>query len=815
MMHRHALVWSVLLLSSLSAQAATITVTSAAASGAGSLAEAITLANNAPGADTINFGIAGTGVKVLSVPASGYPAVTESLTIDGYTQTGALVNTVASGSTNAVLRIELNSIGMNAFTSVLRISAPTTVRGLAINRLPTGVTGIRVQAGGAGSSIRGCFFGTNADGTASGSGAGIDVNESTQIGSSTLADRNLFAGLSGGIFVSGSGSAIQGNLFGTFPNGTTGGDQGLGQGVAVRPDSTLLMIGGTGTGQGNVLRDISGIGIRLIDGATASTGISILGNSIDGVTGLPIDLGSDGVDLIDPFDADTGPNGRENTATLFYARKHGAQLLLQFKIDGDYTGGNKRVEFFASSLAHPSGSGAGTVFVASANLNPAALGESFFDLNLPGTPAFSALSLPQVISATVTHANGSTSEFSNAVPLVDGGQPRLVTNTNDSGAGSLRQAILNANANAGMDAISFNISGSGPHVIAPLSGLPSISGDLIIDGYTQNGSRPNFAAIGSDADLRIALDGSSAGFSNLLTISSGQTSVRGLNLRNAGNAGISVVGGSDHSVEGCFIGTSVDGTGDEGNAGNGVSGSANGVQIGGPGLHQRNVVSGNTAAGVNLSGNDWLIQNNVIGTAADGTTALGNSFGGISSTGSGGRIAGNRIRNNGVRGIGLPPTAVQVDIAGNAIFNNAGLGIDLNNDGLTANDANDADIGPNGLQNFPVLTGVTSLAAGDLRLAGLLIRPAGSTLTVRFDVFRSASCDAGGHGEGEVFLGSQSVTFLAAAPETFSFDLDDVNLPSASVVTVSATAGAGATSEFSACASSTVQPEDVFANDFE
>jgi len=59
-----------------------------------------------------------------------------------------------------------------------------------------------------------------------------------------------------------------------------------------------------------------------------------------------------------------------------------------------------------------------------------------------------------------------------------------VTNTNDSGTGSLRQAILDANANAGLDNITFNIPGSGPHTIAPLTVLPNITSPVVIDGYT-------------------------------------------------------------------------------------------------------------------------------------------------------------------------------------------------------------------------------------------------------------------------------------------------------------------------------------------
>src|SRR5438552_15344623 len=64
-----------------------------------------------------------------------------------------------------------------------------------------------------------------------------------------------------------------------------------------------------------------------------------------------------------------------------------------------------------------------------------------------------------------------------------------VTNTNDSGAGSLRQAILDANANAGDDTIAFNIPGSGVQTIALSSSLPtaSVAGGLTVDGTTQPG----------------------------------------------------------------------------------------------------------------------------------------------------------------------------------------------------------------------------------------------------------------------------------------------------------------------------------------
>jgi hypothetical protein len=61
----------------------------------------------------------------------------------------------------------------------------------------------------------------------------------------------------------------------------------------------------------------------------------------------------------------------------------------------------------------------------------------------------------------------------------------VVTNTNDSGPGSLRQAILDANATTGADTIVFNISGSGVQTISLSVALPNIIAPVTIDGTTQ------------------------------------------------------------------------------------------------------------------------------------------------------------------------------------------------------------------------------------------------------------------------------------------------------------------------------------------
>jgi hypothetical protein len=88
-----------------------------------------------------------------------------------------------------------------------------------------------------------------------------------------------------------------------------------------------------------------------------------------------------------------------------------------------------------------------------------------------------------------------------------------VINTNDSGAGSLRQAILDANGTVTADTIAFNIPGGGVHTIAPASALPKLTAPVTVDGYTQPGSSVNTGLPdeGLNSVLQIEIDCTSAG----------------------------------------------------------------------------------------------------------------------------------------------------------------------------------------------------------------------------------------------------------------------------------------------------------------
>ncbi|MBI1914310.1 MAG: hypothetical protein HYS12_06175 [Planctomycetes bacterium] len=213
-----------------------------------------------------------------------------------------------------------------------------------------------------------------------------------------------------------------------------------------------------------------------------------------------------------------------------------------------------------------------------------------------------------------------------------------VTNTGNSGLGTLRQAILDANNHAGMDEIHFNISGSGPHTIQLSSALGSITDPVIIDGYTQPGARENTLSTGSDAVLQIELT-TNAAVPNGLILAGTDSVVKGLAINGFQNSGIFSTG-ARNQIRGNFIGTNLAG---DAARGNGVAGvyiiNTSSNIVGGTDPKDRNVISGNGTDGV-IIGHDVAtsntppaqsnqVLNNYIGTNAQGTAALGNVFAGV------------------------------------------------------------------------------------------------------------------------------------------------------------------------------------------
>ena len=362
--------------------------------------------------------------------------------------------------------------------------------------------------------------------------------------------------------------------------------------------------------------------------------------------------------------------------------------------------------------------------------------------------------------------------------------------------------------------IKFNISGGGVHTITPpTTPLPQITSPVVIDGYTQPTSSPNTLTTGTNAVLKVELNGTNLpGSVGLNIFDSSNSVIRGLAINRF--AGGIVISGTnqtqvkaDNRIEGNFIGTDPTGTLAQGNDSFGVGlDNADGNVIGGTTPAARNLISAN-ADGIEFNGNSSgnAVLGNLIGTTPSGTGALGNSLYGVAffgtdvpnnRIGDGTSAGANTVAFSGKDGIELDGSGSQTGnaISRNSIFSNAGLGIDLfggfeNAQGTTANDPGDIDTGSNNLQNFPVLASAKTSSTTTTISATLNSTP---TKTFKVQFYSNPSGN-----EGKKFIGQKSVTTNGSGNGSFSFS------PSSKVavgqtVTATATDPAGNTSEFSA-----------------
>ena len=272
------------------------------------------------------------------------------------------------------------------------------------------------------------------------------------------------------------------------------------------------------------------------------------------------------------------------------------------------------------------------------------------------------------------------------------------------------------------------------------------------------------------------------------------------------NSGVLLANSGSGSILGNYIGTDITGTTAIPNS-IGIENITNpkDTKIGGSNPGEGNVISGNSV-GIHLKNSSSIVKGNFIGTQKDGTTSLPNTSHGIQITerssenviGGTEAGAGNTIAFNGAGIFILPPSgnsnSTRNRIRGNKIHSNGDLGIDLNADGVTLNDARDADNGANGLQNYPnvlsVTTGATSTIEGTFNSA------ASSSFTL--DFYASDACDHSGFGEGATFIGSTQTTTDANGNSAFSVQFP-VSFSTGSAITATATDAGGNTSEFSVC----------------
>ena len=254
-----------------------------------------------------------------------------------------------------------------------------------------------------------------------------------------------------------------------------------------------------------------------------------------------------------------------------------------------------------------------------------------------------------------------------------------VTNTADSGFGSLRAAIDCSNFSAEVQTIDFNIPGAGTHTIQPDNPLPTLFDPVVIDGSTQ----PGFSGMPV-----IEFDGINAGpNADGLHITNGSSLIRGIAVNRFGGNGIFLDGGGNSVVEESHIGVALNGTGDRGNGAAGVriEDSVDNI-IGGP-FGDGNVIAANGGEGVLILGSAAVrnvVNANLIGTDANGDAALGNQIG-ISIVAAPGNSIGG----------------VTAD-SGNLISGNLNAGVQISGSSATANAVNGNTIGTTITGNAPL-----------------------------------------------------------------------------------------------------------------
>ncbi|MGF1666467.1 MAG: tandem-95 repeat protein, partial [Acidimicrobiia bacterium] len=800
------------------------------------LRAAIEEANANPYAGEIHFSMPSTetghsgGVWTIS-PGSELPPLTDTVTIDGTSQPGWASTPV----------VELNGSSAGGLSDGLRVSGNgTTIRGLAINRF--GADGIEVGATASNTLIAGNHIGVSAGGTVDrgNGGRGIDLSAGsgpTTVGGSDSADRNLISGNGGdGIIVwNSSGNTIIGNFIGIDVTGAVAISNGA-DGIALGGGSSDNVIGRPGAG--NVLSGNGNDGVEL--------GGAISGNVIQANT---IGLGADGSVVV--------ANGRHGVVLFNGANtsRIGGDSLLG---EGNVIAGNTQegIHINANLDALTAGNSIqgnliGTDATGTLDRGNGSTGINIFNSARATIIGGTSVGLRNVISGnganglylqgagtvdTVIHGNhiGVGSDGITAVPNT--GRGVVVSGSSGNQIGGTGPGEGNV--------VSGN-TGDGVYLELPAAVGNLVQGNLIglgVDGATPVGNGGDGVDVNWDVGPH-TIGGTGFGAGNVISANTA--------------AGIRAFGTSDLTVAGNLIGLDAGGGLDRGNGTHGVLARGTGLVVGGS-SGGRNVISGNGSYGVYLdAATGAVISNNRIGTDAAGTAAVANSSHGIFNAGaSGSQIIDNLISGNGADGIQVSSASTGVVIRGNVIgadltgtapipnswggirlfgtatviggtggghgntiaFNqgdavavgnssldnsvlansivgNAGLGIDLSDNGVTANDAGDADAGANDLLNFPEMVSAVE-TAGSVDVTYTLDVPAGN---YRIEFFTNTAADPSGYGEGETFVHSATVSHPGTGSQSFTTSFAG---SSGDIVTATTTedlgGGAyGSTSEFS------------------
>jgi hypothetical protein len=724
-------------------------VTNSLDSGAGSLRQAILDTNATLGLDDITFNIPGAGPHTIA-PLSQLPTITDPVFIDGWSEPDFAGSPV----------IELDGGGV--VTTGLRIeSGFSTVRGLAIGNFDAG---LELDVVG-GNQVVGNYIGVDADGVTARPNVlrGISVtSDGNNIGSTLPQDRNVISDNTNiGIYIA-SADAIQirGNYIGVLPDGVS--PAGNFTGVHVIGIASNITIGGTTAEARNVISgNNEGVYIDS-QGANNVVQGNYLGVGADGtskvanVDGLVVYTGATDVTI-----GGITPGARN----VFANSKTGIWVFSSdaTRIQGNYIG------VLADGVTAAGNQMGVQVDGTASNTTIGGTTEAARNIisgNGTGVRALSA-GANNVVQGNFIGlgANGLT-----VVPNLDG----IYVQDGGFAIGGLVSGARNVivgNTNNGVWLSSTdNVQVQGNYI------------GVLPDGITAAGNPHN----------GVVLDGAAEN----TTI--GGTTSAARNIISGNGAGISTFSiGLNNVVQGNYIGVGADGVTAVPNL-DGIHVHDDGLTIGGVVSGARNVIAGNILSGILLdSATGVQVQGNYIGLLPDGVTAADNFTGVLlEGTASNNMIGGSdaaarNIISANTHGVRVQDASLNNTIRGNSIYANAQLGIDLGSNGPTPNDADDADSGPHGLQNFPVITSASHGAA--THVIGTIASTANTTFHI--DFYANAAAGLSGLGEGERYLGS--VTVITDGAGNASFDVNGLGASQSSEFITATATGPEGTSEFS------------------
>lgn len=816
-------------------QATVYTVTSTADSGTGTLRAALTAANlNAllpnPGVQNIDFAL--TTPPYTITLASALPAALAPVIIDGTTQPGYVSQPI----------VQLNGNNVASTVGLSLAAGASTVQGLVLNHF----TSYALQLNGASNTIAGNWIGTDTNGVLSlgNRSYGIYVTSSGNvIGGTNAANRNVICGNTVGIYLSGAGNMVLGNWIGiNASNGLALGNTNSG----IQISGAGNVIGGTNAGAANVISGNKGSGIYLYQAGASNNVVSgnFIGTDITG--GIMVSNANDGITINGPSGNLIGPGNvisGNGSAGVNITTNASFNTVVGNLIGTDVTG-SVALRNFLSGISinngnanQIGGANAGAGNVISGNLQHGiqltggTLGNSIqgnlIGVNASGTSALANGANGITLSGSSSNLIGGT--VGGARNLVSGNgiygiNIQLATDSGNQVQGNYigtditgTKAVPN-NGSAGVyvQGNTNLFGGTSPGAGNVISGnamtgiyLAGASGSLVRGNVIQGN------LIGLDVRGTNALPNGAGGIGLFYAVNSqiGGTTAAARNVISANKPyGIFIESplATNNTIQGNYIGTDITGGLARGNTYEGIYiQDSSRTQIGGTTPGAGNLISGNDTVGIWFTNTTLnVIQGNYIGTDVTGTNNLSNGehnldFEANSSAnivGGTNALAGNLIAYapGGFAGVRIRVGSQNILISGNSIFGNSGLGITLGvnfeenanvdcESGVAANAAN-------AWQNYPVITNVIC-NPGTTLIRGYLDSGTGKTYQLQF--FANPAVDPSGYGQGQVYLGTTTLTLGSTCTSNFTALLP-VSVPAGWAVSATATDPNNNTSEFSA-----------------